>query len=99
VEFLKFYVLASENEQQADQDEQLVYFNRIHIVSIKPIKMLINHHVVDGYWLRLSNGKKYKATQIPDEFKKLFSETPHKRSLNVKHFPDDGALLDAPTPQ
>lgn len=94
MDFLKFYVISGENEQQADLEEQLVVFNRSHIVSIKPIKMLINHHVVDGYWLRLSNGKKYKATQIPDELKVLL-DGPHKRSVNVKVFPDDGSLVDA----
>ena len=28
--------------------------------------------IIDGYWIRLTNGKKYKATSIPTVLKKIF---------------------------
>jgi len=40
--------------------------NPDHIVSVKPIKVATEtRDVIDGYWIRLSNGKKYRAIQVP----------------------------------
>lgn len=41
--------------------------NLDHIVSVKPINILIRGNLHKGYWLRLSNGKKYRALEIPQE--------------------------------
>lgn len=49
-------------------------FNLDHIISIKPIKIVLGDHIIDGYWMRTSNGKKYKATRIPEELFKIISE-------------------------
>jgi len=96
MDLLKFYVLTGENDQQADLEEQLVVFNRNHIVSIKPIRILVGHNVIEGFWIRLSNGKKYKATQVPDEIKKVFGENPHKRAIGL-NFKDDAEFSEDST--
>jgi len=41
--------------------------NLDHIVSVKPINILIRGNLHKGYWIRLSNGKKYRALEIPKE--------------------------------
>ena len=66
MEFLKFTILDEKADQQIGIKEQAILFNRNHIVSIKPINILITGgDVLKGYWIRTTNGKKYKATSIP----------------------------------
>lgn len=66
MEFLKFTILDEKSEQQLGVKEQAILFNRNHIVSIKPINILVSEgEVLKGYWIRTTNGKKYKATSIP----------------------------------
>ena len=68
MEFLKFTILNEKADQQIGVDEQTILINRNHIVSIKPINILVSEgEVIKGFWIRNSNGKKYKATQIPAE--------------------------------
>lgn len=45
--------------------------NLDHIVSVKPINILIRGNLHKGYWLRLSNGKKYRALEIPIELENM----------------------------
>jgi hypothetical protein len=47
--------------------ESLILIHRDHIVSIRPIKMSWRGEVILGYWVRLTNGKKYKAVRVPSE--------------------------------
>ncbi len=73
MEFLKFTILNEKADQQIGVDEQVILINKNHIVSIKPINiMLTEGEVLKGYWIRNSNGKKYKATQIPSEIEAQF---------------------------
>ena len=66
MEFLKFTILDEKADQQIGVKEQAILFNRNHIVSIKPINILVSEgDVIKGYWIRTTNGKKYKATSIP----------------------------------
>jgi hypothetical protein len=48
--------------------------NLDHIISIKPINILIRGNLHRGYWIRLSNGKKYRALEIPQELEKMLAE-------------------------
>ena len=64
-----------------DFDVTPVLINVDHLVSIKPIKMMINDHLLDGFWIRTTNGKKYRAIEIPSELKSLL-ESGEKKSLN-----------------
>ncbi len=51
--------------QQIDEKTNIL-INLEHIVSVKPIKLsTAKREVIDGYWIRLSNGKKYRAIQVP----------------------------------
>ncbi len=57
--------------------------NLDHIVSVKPINILIRSNLYKGYWLRLSNGKKYRALEIPEELEAMFGKLiPSKSTLD-----------------
>jgi len=72
MDFLKFTILNEKADQQIGVDEQVILINKNHIVSIKPINIMLSEgEVLKGYWIRNSNGKKYKATQIPSEVEAL----------------------------
>lgn len=80
--FLKFSIVNEDNSIQSN-NENIMLLNSDHIVSIKPIKISTKDQaVIDGFWLRLSNGKKYKATRIPESLKEIFSETLPSIKLN-----------------
>lgn len=74
----KFKIIIHNEAQQLDEKTSIL-INVDHIISIKPIKLTtVEREVIDGYWLRLSNGKKYKAIQIPESIKDIFnSELPN----------------------
>ena len=83
--FRKF-TITTHNEAQQKEEIVDILLNTDHIVSIKPIKMTTNdQQVIEGFWIRLSNGKKYKAIQMSDQLKKMFDEKlPHPN-----YFTDD----------
>lgn len=54
------------NESLEQDEKSSILLNLEHIISVKPIKMTTaERDVIDGYWIRLSNGKKYRAIQVP----------------------------------
>ncbi len=63
--FIKIKIVSPRDVQSVDNITETLLINVDHIVSIKPIRMVIEDKVVDGYWLRMTNGKKYRATEIP----------------------------------
>ena len=78
----KFKIITHNESQQTDEKTNIL-LNTEHIVSIKPIKLTtVERQVIDGYWIRLSNGKKYKAIQIPEMIKTLFSEELPQITIN-----------------
>jgi hypothetical protein len=76
--FKKFTIINHNDAQQSDEMIDIL-INTDHIVSIKPIKMTTNdQQVLEGFWIRLTNGKKYKAIQMAESLKKLLNEKlPH----------------------
>lgn len=77
--FKKFSIV----DESINTGESNILLNLGHIISIKPIKMTSKgHKVIDGFWLRLSNGKKYKATRIPSEIKAIFNDSLPNASIN-----------------
>jgi hypothetical protein len=63
---LKKFVIITRNESIQSDEKTSILFNLEHIVSVKPIKVTTqNRDVIDGYWIRLTNGKKYRAIQVP----------------------------------
>lgn len=59
----KFVILT---ESQGVSSESTILLNTNHIISIKPIRMTVSdQRIVEGYWIRMTNSKKYRATQVP----------------------------------
>lgn len=65
--FKKFKLLQDKEDSLVEGLGVTMIINLNHLVSIKPINVATSEGVVQAYWLRLSNGKKYKATEIPEE--------------------------------
>ncbi len=64
--------------------------NLDHIVSIKPINILIRGNLHKGYWIRLSNGKKYRALEIPKELDAMLTDfDSSKNSLEHLRFEEE----------
>lgn len=85
--FYKFTILNHNEAHQRDEVVNII-ININHIVSLKPIRMATqDRQVIEGYWLRLSNGKKYKALQVPKELQtKLTEELPAPNYLSESAF-------------
>ena len=71
---LKLFKILTDSNQQMDFDVTPILINEDHLVSIKPIRMMINDNLLDGYWIRTSNGKKYRAIEVPEEYKAQMDE-------------------------
>lgn len=73
MKFQKFTVFnAKASPQEAEEIE--VLFNLDHIISIKPIRISRADKLLNGFWIRTSNGKKYRASKIPDELLGIIGE-------------------------
>jgi hypothetical protein len=64
--FLKFRVLSNKEPHEVGDLYETLILNIDHLVSIKPINIVIEGDVQKGYWIRTSNDKKYRAIEIPD---------------------------------
>jgi hypothetical protein len=64
--FSKFTILNPKDQNVARETEVEMLINLDHIISIKPIRIASPDRLVNGFWIRTTNGKKYKATKIPD---------------------------------
>jgi hypothetical protein len=84
--FLKFKILQTKEEHSVETNLVNILFNTNHIVSIKPIKIVLDDSILNGFWIRLTNGKKYKATEIPLGLKDLLTET-KKEDLGLELSP------------
>lgn len=73
MEFRKFTIINPKANPQED-DEVEVLFNLNHIISIKPIRIAKADKLLNGFWIRTSNGKKYRASKIPDDLLKIIGE-------------------------
>ena len=71
---MKFTIL-NNNETQNSVEEVKLLINIDHIVSVKPINITdTDKRVIKGYWIRLSNGKKYKAISVPNSISEKFND-------------------------
>ncbi len=66
---MRLFHILTETNQRMDMEVVPMLINLNHLVSIKPIRIMANDELIDGYWVRISNGKKYRAIQIPAELK------------------------------
>tara|TARA_R110002072_G_scaffold64203_5_gene159772 strand:+ start:118263 stop:118562 length:300 start_codon:yes stop_codon:yes gene_type:complete len=69
--FYRFNVLNSDENQQVDGIDYSILLNVDEMTSIKPINIRFKGDIIHGYWVRMTNGKKYKATRIPQFLKDL----------------------------
>ncbi len=88
MKFYKFTVLKNRKNEESETGEgpeETLLLNSQHIVSIKPIRMILKDAMYQGYWLRTTNGKKYRAVEIPMELKALLEEkgTTSKREMSL----------------
>ncbi|MFZ8933933.1 MAG: hypothetical protein ACO20H_02155 [Bacteriovoracaceae bacterium] len=65
MEFAKFTLLSIKENEPIREREEEILLNLNHVVSIKPINIVMAEKVMRGYWIRLTNGKKYRAIRIP----------------------------------
>lgn len=70
----KFRIVSPKDGQSVDNVFETLLINGDHIISLKPIRMVVEEKLVKGYWIRTTNGKKYRAVDIPDRLKELLGE-------------------------
>jgi hypothetical protein len=72
--FKKFNILSSKSTSGGEIEEVEVLFNLDHIISIKPIRIVSPETLLNGFWIRTTNGKKYRALKIPNELLAVIGE-------------------------
>jgi hypothetical protein len=90
MKFKKFQILNTKEGHLHEEEEQTMLINLDHIISIKPIRINRPNMLIDGYWIRTSNGKKYRATVIPPELDMVLEE-PFQSSAKAVNF-DENSL-------
>lgn len=82
MKFRKFTILDIKGPGSADTEEVEVLFNLDHIISIKPIRISRPDKLLNGFWIRTTNGKKYRASKIPEELLTEIGEK-YQGSVNI----------------
>lgn len=70
----RFHVLNSENDQSLEGIDYPILLNTDHIASVKTINIMFKGNIIKGFWIRMVNGKKYKATRVPVEIKNMLND-------------------------
>ena len=73
-QFVKLELYSDEAEQVSTLQSRQILVNINCIVSIKPINISHPTKTLSAYWVRLTNGKKYKALSIPRELSELLDD-------------------------
>ena len=91
----KFEILSSKTGQSMHLEKVQMLINLEHIISVKPIRIIMADNIIDGYWIRTSNGKKYKASKIPTTLAKALAE--QELDHHLSHLPpqNDGLFDEA----
>ncbi len=69
----RFKIVSPKDGQSVDNVFETILINLDHIVSLKPIRMVVSEKLVMGYWIRTTNGKKYRAVEVPENIKTKIS--------------------------
>lgn len=88
----KFKIVSPKDGQSVDNIFETLLINTDHIVSLKPIRMVVEEKLVMGYWIRTTNGKKYRAVEIPETLKTTLGANEADGSTTVLN-----VLSDDPT--
>lgn len=86
--FQKFSIINSKSPQGQELEEVEVLFNLDHIVSIKPIRISRPDKLLNGFWIRTTNGKKYRASKIPEGLLSIIGEK-YQGSINISMDSDE----------
>ena len=82
MKFRKFSILDMKTTGSSSAEEVEVLFNLDHIISIKPIRISRPDKLLNGFWIRTTNGKKYRASKIPDDLLEVIGEK-YQGSVNI----------------
>lgn len=82
MKFRKFKILDMRGTGSSETEEVEVLFNLDHIISIKPIRISRPDKLLNGFWIRTTNGKKYRASKIPDELLEVIGEK-YQGAINI----------------
>ncbi len=82
MKFRQFSILDTRSTGSSETEEVEVLFNLDHIISIKPIRISRPDKLLNGFWIRTTNGKKYRASKIPDELLEVIGEK-YQGSVNI----------------
>ena len=74
MKFQKFTVFQAKPVNGQEGEEVEILFNLDHIISIKPIRISSGDKLLNGFWIRTTNGKKYRASKIPDDLLNIIGE-------------------------
>jgi hypothetical protein len=88
MKFKKFMILDMKAGSSQEQEEVEVLFNVDHIISIKPIRIARPDKLLNGFWIRTTNGKKYRASQIPSDLLTEIGEK-YQGTINISADSDD----------
>lgn len=88
MKFQKFKILDTKSGSTQDHEEVEVLFNLDHIISIKPIRISRPDRLINGFWIRTSNGKKYRASKIPDDLLNIIGEK-YQGAINLSADSDE----------
>ena len=78
-----FRVLKGDSEQSVEGIDYPILLNLEQITSIKPINIVHQENIIAGFWIRLTSGKKYKATRIPSELRELLETEINLAPMNL----------------
>jgi len=73
MKFKKFTIFNNKSSTMETEEVEML-FNLDHIISIKPIRISRSDKLINGFWIRTTNGKKYRASKIPDELLSVIGE-------------------------
>lgn len=79
----RFKIVSPKDGQSVDNIFETLLINTEHIISLKPIRMVVDEKLVMGYWIRTSNGKKYRAVEIPESLRVSLGEDDAGESTTV----------------
>jgi hypothetical protein len=88
MKFRKFSILDMKTTGSSQSEEIEVLFNLDHIISIKPIRISRPDKLLNGFWIRTTNGKKYRASKIPDDLLEVIGEK-YQGAVNMTLDPDE----------
>lgn len=92
----RFKIIAPSKEGHSTGSTfETILINRDHIVSLKPIRMIVDEKLVMGYWIRTTNSKKYRAVEIPESIKAILeTDVDGGSMINLNVLNEDPSQLE-----